>query len=67
MTLHTAGLGAGFQLCYALASEVDRNRIRKRQRSRPATTVNSVRTVSYFANRQAGPKKSSAVADECQA
>jgi hypothetical protein len=67
MTLRTAGFGAEFQLCYALASEVGRNRIRKRQRTRPVTTMNSVRTVSYFANRQAGLKKSSAVADECQA
>ncbi len=60
--------GSEFRLRYALAIEfVCHRKYTEAQRSGAVTTMNSVRTVSYFARQEARPKKSSVVADECQA
>ena len=59
--------GTEFRLRYALAIEfVGHRKYTEAQRSGPVTTMNSVRSVSRSANRQARPKKSSVVADEYQ-
>ena len=59
--------GAEFRLRYALAIEfVGHRKYTEAQRSGPVTTMNSVRSVGRSTNRQARPKKSSVVADECQ-